>query len=128
MVVFSTPFDHTAVDLLESLQAPAYKIASFEMIDLPLIRRVAATGKPTIVSTGMATPEEIDETVETFRAAGGRDLILLHCVSGYPTPVEQSNLLRISRLATEFRCPIGLSDSPAPEPKSRSQQWCSALA
>jgi len=110
ITVFSTPFDDTAVDLLESLQAPAYKIASFEMIDLPLIRRVAATGKPTIISTGMATPAEIGEAVETFRAGGGRDLVLLHCISGYPTPAEQSNLRRIPQLATEFGCEVGLSD------------------
>jgi N-acetylneuraminate synthase len=110
LIVFSTPFDRTAVELLEELQAPAYKIASFEMIDLPLIRRVAETGKPTIMSTGMATPEEIGEAVEAFRAAGGHDLVLLHCVSGYPTPVEQSNLRRIPQLATAFDCPIGLSD------------------
>jgi pseudaminic acid synthase len=110
ITVFSTPFDHTAVDLLESLQTPAYKIASFEMIDLPLIRCVGATGKPTIMSTGMASPEEIVEAVEAFRAAGGRDLLLLHCVSGYPTPVQQSNLRRIPHLAAEFDCAVGLSD------------------
>jgi pseudaminic acid synthase len=110
ITVFSTPFDHTAVDLLEALGAPAYKIASFEMVDLPLVRRVAATGKPTIISTGMATCEEIGETVDAFHAAGGCDLLLLHCVSGYPTPVEQSNLRRIPRLAQDFGCPIGLSD------------------
>jgi pseudaminic acid synthase len=110
LIAFSTPFDSSAVELLERLQAPAYKIASFEMIDLPLVRRVAATGKPTIISTGMATPEEIGETVEAFRAAGGRDLLLLHCVSGYPTPVEQSNLRRVPQLAAEFGCPVGLSD------------------
>lgn len=110
LTVFSTPFDATAVDLLERLAAPAYKIASFEMIDLPLIRCVAATGKPTIISTGMASMEEIGETVETFRAAGGSELVLLHCVSGYPTPVEQSNLRRIPKFATEFGCPVGLSD------------------
>ena len=108
--VFSTPFDGTAVDFLETLDPPAYKIASFEMIDLPLVRRVAATGKPVIMSTGMASVEEIRESVEAFRNAGGRDLILLHCVSGYPTPVEQSNLRRIPELAAEFNCPVGLSD------------------
>ena len=80
------------------------------MIDLPLIRCVAATGKPTVISTGMATLDEITETVETFHAAGGRDLVLLHCVSGYPTPVEQSNLRRIPKLAEQFGCAVGLSD------------------
>ena len=108
--VFSTPFDMTAVDFLEKFDPPAYKIASFEMIDLPLVRRVAETGKPVIMSTGMASPEEIAESVDTFRSAGGRDLVLLHCVSGYPTPVEQSNLRRIPELAAQFVCPIGLSD------------------
>ena len=108
--VFSTPFDATAVDFLETFQPPAYKIASFEMIDLPLVQRVAATGRLVIMSTGMASPEEIAELVEALRAAGGRDLVLLHCVSGYPTPVEQSNLLRIPQLAAEFGCPVGLSD------------------
>jgi pseudaminic acid synthase len=108
--VFSTPFDGTSVDFLETLDPPAYKIASFEMIDLPLVRRVAATGKPTIISTGMASPEEIAESVAAFRNAGGRELVLLHCVSGYPTPVEQSNLRRVPALAAEYRCPVGLSD------------------
>jgi N-acetylneuraminate synthase len=108
--VFSTPFDGSSVDFLETFGPPAYKIASFEMIDLPLVRRVAMTGKPVIMSTGMASPEEIRESVDTFRAAGGRDLVLLHCVSGYPTPVEQSNLRRIPELAAEFGCPVGLSD------------------
>jgi N-acetylneuraminate synthase len=110
ITVFSTPFDHTAIELLENLQTPAYKIASFEMVDLPLIRRVAATGKPTIISTGMGTPGDIRDAVDAFREAGGRDLLLLHCVSGYPTPVEQSNLRRIPRLAAEFDCSVGLSD------------------
>src|SRR3974390_1531019 len=108
--VFSTPFDVSAVDFLEGFDLPAYKIALFELIDLPLVRRIAATGKPVIMSPGMASPEEITESVETFRAAGGGSLVLLHCVSGYPTPVEQANLRRIPRLATEFGCPVGLSD------------------
>jgi N-acetylneuraminate synthase len=108
--VFSTPFDDTAVDFLEKLDPPAYKIASFELVDLPLVRRIATTGRPTILSTGMATPEEIAETVAVFREAGGGELVLLHCVSGYPTPAEQSNLRRIPQLAAEFGCPVGLSD------------------
>jgi len=108
--VFSTPFDGSAVDFLEGFDPPAYKIASFEMIDLPLVRRVASTGKPVIMSTGMASTEEIKESVDAFRAAGGQNLVLLHCVSGYPTPVEQSNLRRIPELASEFGCPVGLSD------------------
>jgi pseudaminic acid synthase len=108
--VFSTPFDDTAVAFLERFDPPAYKIASFEMLDLPLVRRVAATNRPTIVSTGMASPQEIAETVEAFRAGGGRELILLHCVSGYPTPAAQSNLRRIPALAERYGCPIGLSD------------------
>jgi N-acetylneuraminate synthase len=108
--VFSTPFDNSAVDFLERFDPPAYKIASFEMIDLPLVHRVTLTGKPVIMSTGMASVDEIVESVQTFRDAGGRDLVLLHCVSGYPTPVEQSNLRRIPELAAEFGCPIGLSD------------------
>lgn len=110
ITVFSTPFDETAVDLLESLGAPVFKIASFELIDLPLIRRVAKTGKPVVLSTGMGSQAEIAEAVETFRAAGGRDLLLLHCVSGYPTPAGQSNLRRIPALAAKFGCPVGLSD------------------
>jgi N-acetylneuraminate synthase len=108
--VFSTPFDETAVAFLKKYDPPAYKIASFEMIDLPLVQCVATTRKPVIMSTGMATPDEIAESVGAFRAAGGRDLVLLHCVSGYPTPDEQSNLRRIPELAKQFRCPVGLSD------------------
>lgn len=108
--VFSTPFDASAVDFLEKLDPPAYKVASFELLDLPLVRCVAATGKPVIMSTGMATLEEIAESVAAFRGAGGRDLVLLHCVSGYPTPVEQSNLRRIPELAAQFGCAVGLSD------------------
>ena len=108
--VFSTPFDGSAVDFLEKLNPPVYKVASFELLDIPLVRRIASTGRPVIMSTGMASPDEIKESVDAFRAAGGRDLVLLHCVSGYPTPVEQSNLRRIPQLAEQFGCPVGLSD------------------
>jgi N-acetylneuraminate synthase len=110
ITVFSTPFDETAVDLLERLEAPAYKIASFEMIHLPLVKRIAATGKPVIMSTGMASPDEIQESVDAFVEAGGRGLVLLHCVSGYPTPVGQTNLRRIPALMERFGCAVGLSD------------------
>lgn len=107
---FSTPFDDTAVDFLESLDVPAYKIASFECTDLPLIRKVAATGKPMIVSTGMATLAEIDETVRTARAAGCRDLVLLKCTSTYPATPENSNLRSIPVMREAFGCDVGLSD------------------
>jgi len=107
---FSTPFDDTAVDLLEKLEAPAYKIASFENTDLPLIRRVAATGKPLIISTGMATIAELDDTVSAARAAGCKDLILLKCTSTYPANPENTNLLTIPHLRELFGCEVGLSD------------------
>ena len=110
ITIFSTPFDETAVDLLESLDAPAYKIASFELIDLPLIQYVAKTGKPMILSTGMATKEEIDEAVTTARDSGCKELVLLHCISSYPAPIDQAHLLQISALAEKFKLPIGLSD------------------
>jgi pseudaminic acid synthase len=107
---FSTPFDETAVDFLETLDVPAYKIASFECTDLPLIRKVAATGKPMIVSTGMASLAEIDETVRTARAAGCRDLVLLKCTSTYPATPENSNLRTLPVLREAFGCHVGLSD------------------
>jgi pseudaminic acid synthase len=105
---FSSPFDGSAIDLLERLGAPAYKIASFEIVDTALIHRAAATGKPLIISTGMADTSEIDDALAAGRDAAG--VALLHCVSGYPTPVEQANLGRIKSLAARYKCPIGLSD------------------
>lgn len=110
MIPFSTPFDPTAVDFLESLDVACYKIASFEMTDLPLIKTVASTGKPMIISTGMATVAEIDETVRTARAAGCKDLILLKCTSTYPAAPSDSHLNSIPYLQGLFGCQVGLSD------------------
>jgi pseudaminic acid synthase len=110
ITIFSAPFDFTAVDLLESLEAPAYKIASPEIVDLPLIRRVAETGKPLIISTGMANLPEIEEAVATARAGGARDIAILHCVSAYPTPPEESNLSTIQDLGHRLGTVVGLSD------------------
>ncbi|MCK6406654.1 MAG: pseudaminic acid synthase [Rhodocyclaceae bacterium] len=110
MIPFSTPFDETAVDFLESLNVPCYKIASFENTDVQLIRRVAATGKPLIMSTGMATVAELDESVRAARSAGCRDLILLKCTSTYPATAENTNLRTISHMRELFGCEVGLSD------------------
>jgi len=110
MIAFSTPFDNTAVDYLEQLNVPCYKIASFENTDLPLIRRVAATGKPMIISTGMATFAELDQTVEAARSAGCKDLVLLKCTSTYPSTPDDSNILTIPEMRKRYGCEIGLSD------------------
>lgn len=110
IIAFSTPFDDTAVELLESLEVPCYKIASFENTDLPLIRRVAATGKPMLISTGMANIAEIDEAVRAAREAGCNDLILLKCTSTYPATADNTNILTIPHMRELFGCEVGLSD------------------
>lgn len=110
VTLFSSPFDETAVDLLSGLGAPAYKIASFEAIDLPLIARIAREGKPMVISTGMTSLAEIDEAVATARREGSGGIILLHCVSSYPAAYEQANLRVIPHLADAFGVVAGLSD------------------
>lgn len=110
MIGFSTPFDETAVDFLESLDVPCYKIASFENTDIPLIRKVAATGKPIIMSTGMATVGELDESVRAARASGCKDIVLLKCTSSYPASPENTNIATIPHMRELFGCEVGLSD------------------
>jgi len=110
IIAFSTPFDDTSVDFLENLDVPCYKIASFENTDLPLIRRVAATGKPLIISTGMASVAELDDTVKAAREAGCKDLVLLKCTSTYPATPTNTNILTIPHMRELFGCEVGLSD------------------
>lgn len=110
MIVFSAPFDETAVDFLEELDVPCYKIASFENADIPLIRKVASTGKPMIISTGMATIAELDETVRIARENGCKDIVLLKCTSTYPATPENTNIRTIPHMRELFACEVGLSD------------------
>jgi N-acetylneuraminate synthase len=110
ITVFSSPFDNTAIDLLQSLGAPAFKVASLEMADLPLIKRMAATGKPLIMSTGASELSDIADAVAAARDGGCKEIMLLQCTSGYPTPPADSNLKTIANLAETFGCVVGLSD------------------
>lgn len=110
LILFSSPFDKTAVDYLEELNVPAYKIASFEINDLPLIEYVAKKNKPVIISTGVAAYDEIEDAVNTCRKSGNNDIILLKCTSSYPAPIEEANLLMIKKLSEDFNCITGLSD------------------
>ena len=110
ITIFSTPFDETSVDFLEQFNPPAYKIASFEIVDIPLIEKISKTGKPIIISTGMADINDINLAFDTLRNNGAKEIILLHCTSGYPTPISESNLITITDLHKKFDAVIGLSD------------------
>lgn len=110
ITAFSAPFDHSAVDLLEELNTPAYKIASCELVDIPLLKKVASTGKPIIISSGMATEAEINEALSTLRECGAQEIALLHCISGYPTPFSDANIRTIATLREKYDAPIGISD------------------
>ena len=108
--IFSSPFDETAVDLLENLSVPAYKIASFEICDLPLIKYIAKTNKPILISTGMASEREITEAINTIKSNGKSEILLFHCISAYPAPLKESNLKRISLMREKYGLEVGLSD------------------
>tara|TARA_B100001093_G_C26854033_1_gene1026541 strand:+ start:1691 stop:2722 length:1032 start_codon:yes stop_codon:yes gene_type:complete len=123
ITIFSTPFDETSVDLLEQLKCPIYKIASFEMIDIPLVKKVASLGKPMIISTGMANLKEIDETYEAALKAGAKDITLLYCVSNYPSTAADYNLNNIKIFKERYGCRVGLSDHSKDELIA-----CSAIA
>lgn len=110
ITIFSSPFDETAIDLLEDLNAPAYKIASFEITDLPLVSYAAQTKKPLFMSTGMANEEEIEEAVSTAKDAGCEDILLFHCISSYPAPIEQANLMQMQKIKDRYGVLVGLSD------------------
>lgn len=120
--LFSSPFDTTAVDFLETMAVRAYKVASFEIVDIPLIQKIARTGKPMIMSTGMATLDEIEEAIKAARDAGAREIALLKCTSAYPAAVEEMNLRTIPELAQHFDVPVGLSDHRW-ESRFPSWQW-----
>ena len=118
ITIFSSPFDESAVDFLEQLGTPAYKVASFEATDLPLIEYIAKKGKPVILSTGMATLDEIEEAINCIQQAGNNEIIILHCISAYPTPIEQMNIATVKDLAERFGCVVGLSDHSLPNTAS----------